>query len=130
MVYRKRCGICYNCDQKCVHGHKYKERKLFQIDMTAPTPFEDINMEENPTLEEDDHTMPTLEEVKLEVHQDEAIISLPSLYGISSPQTLKIQGYIKHRIVIVLIDSCWCRGPQNKRRNRLFKSRTTSGVRR
>jgi hypothetical protein len=36
---------------------------------------------------------------------EEPIISLHALSGISSPQTLKIKGYIKHRLVVVLIDS-------------------------
>jgi len=36
---------------------------------------------------------------------DEAIISLHALAIISSPQTLKIRCFIKHRIVVALIDS-------------------------
>eukprot|EP00253_Pinus_taeda_P027980 PITA_27980 len=36
---------------------------------------------------------------------DEPVISLHALAGISSPQTLKIRGFIKHRLVVVLIDS-------------------------
>eukprot|EP00253_Pinus_taeda_P022340 PITA_22340 len=36
---------------------------------------------------------------------DEPIISLHALAGISSPQTLKIKGFIKHCPVVVLIDS-------------------------
>jgi hypothetical protein len=36
---------------------------------------------------------------------EEPVISLHALVGISAPQTLKIKGYIKHRSVVVLIDS-------------------------
>eukprot|EP00253_Pinus_taeda_P015118 PITA_15118 len=36
---------------------------------------------------------------------DEPVISLHALEGISSPQTLKIRGFIKHRPIVVLIDS-------------------------
>ena len=36
---------------------------------------------------------------------EELVISLHDLVGISSPQTLKIRGFIKHRPVVVLIDS-------------------------
>jgi hypothetical protein len=35
----------------------------------------------------------------------EPVISLNSLTGFSAPQTLKIIGYIKHRKVIILVDS-------------------------
>jgi transcriptional regulatory protein LevR len=35
----------------------------------------------------------------------EPIISLNSLTGFSAPQTLKLIGYIKHRKVIILVDS-------------------------
>jgi hypothetical protein len=35
----------------------------------------------------------------------ELVISLNSLTGFSAPQTLKLIGYIKHRKVIILIDS-------------------------
>jgi len=36
---------------------------------------------------------------------NEPIISLHALKGISSPQTLKISGFLKHIPVVVLIDS-------------------------
>jgi hypothetical protein len=35
----------------------------------------------------------------------EPLISLNTLTGFSSPQTLKLIGYIKHRKVIILVDS-------------------------
>jgi len=35
----------------------------------------------------------------------EPVISLDSLTGFSSPQTIKLIGYIKHRKVIILVDS-------------------------
>ena len=35
----------------------------------------------------------------------EPIISLNSLMGFSTPQTLKLIGYIKHRKVIIIVDS-------------------------
>jgi hypothetical protein len=35
----------------------------------------------------------------------EPVISLNALIGFSTPQTLKIIGYIKHRKVIILVDS-------------------------
>lgn len=73
--------------------------------MNDPTPSNDITPEETPKAEEASLTPPTLERAEPIVHQDEAIISLQALSGISSPQTLKIWGYVKHHKVVVLIDS-------------------------
>ena len=39
-----------------------------------------------------------------EVYLKEVIISLHALSGISAPQTLKMKGYIKHHMLVVLID--------------------------
>jgi hypothetical protein len=49
--------------------------------------------------------VPTLDLVTPPVELEEPVISLHALAGISTPQTLKIKGYIKHRLVMVLIDS-------------------------
>lgn len=60
------------------------------MDVTGPTPSEDITPEETPKVEEVVLTRPTVKIVEIEVHQDESIISLHALFGISSPQTLEI----------------------------------------
>eukprot|EP00253_Pinus_taeda_P016898 PITA_16898 len=74
-----------------------KEPKFFQIDAT------DYNSsEEDPTLGE--HEPPEDDNQQDDV-SDELVISLHALAGISSPQTLKIRGFIKHHPVVVLIDS-------------------------
>eukprot|EP00253_Pinus_taeda_P036279 PITA_36279 len=78
-------------------GHKCKEPKFFQIDAT------DYNStEEDPPLEEHE---PLEDDNQQENVSDEPVISLHALAGISSPQTLKIRGFIKHRPLVVLIDS-------------------------
>ena len=43
--------------------------------------------------------------MKSKIPQEDPIISLDALASISAPQTLKLQGYIKHRKVVVLVDS-------------------------
>jgi hypothetical protein len=43
--------------------------------------------------------------VAVPVEPEEPVISLHALSGISAPQTLNIKGYIKHKSVVVLIDS-------------------------
>jgi hypothetical protein len=87
---RKAKGLCFNCDKKYSKGHKCGEKKLFYIDYEEeeeqePSQYENIEAisseELNPT------------------------ISCNALAGINTPQTLKIEGYIEKKKVIVLIDS-------------------------
>eukprot|EP00253_Pinus_taeda_P032665 PITA_32665 len=90
-------GLCYYCDEKYSPGHKCKEPKFFQIDATDyNSTEEDPPLEEQEAIEEDNQK---------EIVSDDPVISLNALAGISSPQTLKIRGFLKHRPVIVLIDS-------------------------
>ena len=99
MVECQLKGLCYNCDDKYFPSQKCKEQKIFMAI------FEDI-------LEEDVDTplMPESPEITdinppsdpLEVVP---IISLNALTIFSAPQNLKLIGYIKHRKVIILVDS-------------------------
>jgi hypothetical protein len=80
-------------------GHKCKEQNIFMAisedvsedDVEAPL----VVMSPEPT----DMTPP------FDPPKVEPVISLNSLTGFSAPQTLKIIGYIKHRKVIILVDS-------------------------
>ncbi|MCY6488462.1 retropepsin-like aspartic protease, partial [Actinobacillus pleuropneumoniae] len=97
MAERRKQGLCYYCDEKYSPGHKCKEHKFFQIDATDySSTEEDPPLEEQEAIEEDNQK---------EIVSDEPVISLNALAGISSPQTLKIRGFLKHRRVVVLIDS-------------------------
>jgi hypothetical protein len=99
MDERQLKGLCYNCDDKYFPGHKCKEQNLFMAisediqeddDDTSPMPESPENSEINPPSD------PPAEE---------PIISLNALTSFSAPQTLKLIGYIKHRKVIILVDS-------------------------
>eukprot|EP00253_Pinus_taeda_P026508 PITA_26508 len=70
---------------------------FFQIDATDYS-----SSEENPPLEEPEVVEEDNQKDNVPV---EPVISLHALVGISSPQTLKIRGFIKHRPIVVLIDS-------------------------
>lgn len=97
MAKRRKQGLCYYCDEKHSPGHKCKEPKFFQIDATDySSTEEDPPLEEPEAIEEDNQK---------EIVSDEPVISLNVLASISSPQTLKIRGFLKHRPVVVLIDS-------------------------
>jgi hypothetical protein len=87
---RKEKGLCFNCDSKYNKGHKCGEKKLFYID-----------------CEEEEEQEPSQHE-KVEAISSEELtptISCNALARISTPQALKIEGYIKKKKVIVLIDS-------------------------
>lgn len=101
MVERRKQGLCYYCDEKYSLGHKCKEPKFFQIDATDHSSSEEAPPFEGPE-EEDEDNQPDNE---LPATLEEPVISLHALAGISSPQILKIRGFIKHCPVVVLIDS-------------------------
>jgi hypothetical protein len=92
-------GLCYNCDDKYLLGHKCKEQNIFMAisEDIWEEDFETPLVSESPKTTE---ITPPLDPVEVEL-----IISLNSLTGFSAPQTLKLIGYIKHRKVIILVDS-------------------------
>jgi hypothetical protein len=89
---RKAKGLCFNCDSKYNKGHKCGEKKLLYIDCE-----EEEEEEEEPSQDENVESI-SFEELT-------PTISCNALAGINTPQTLKIEGYIKNKKVIVLIDS-------------------------
>ena len=83
---RLKC-LFLNCDNKYSKGHKCGEKKTFFIDCEE----EEANAHEASHAEKIKEITPT--------------ISFHALSEISTPQTLKIEVYIKNKKVIVLIDS-------------------------
>ena len=86
---------CFNCDSKYSKGHKCGEKKLFYINCEEEEPKEEEASQEEATLGEIEED--TSEEIS-------PTISCHALARISTPQTLKIEGYIKKNKVTVLID--------------------------
>ena len=101
MAERRKQGLCYYYDEKYSLGHKCKKPKLFQIDVTSHNSLEEAPPFEEPEEEDEDNQ----QDNELPATPEEPIISLHALAGISSPQTLKIRGFIKHHPVVVLIYS-------------------------
>jgi hypothetical protein len=89
---KKSKVLCFNCDSKCSKGHKCGENKLFYIDCEE---------------EEEQEQEPSQDKNVEEIYSKEStpMISCNALARISTLQTLKIEGYIKNKKVIVLIDS-------------------------
>jgi hypothetical protein len=99
MVEHQLKVFCYNCDEKYFLGHKCKEQKLFMV-ISEDVLEEDVIV---PLVEE-----PSLPDATQKPHDPpevDPLISLHSLIGFLAPQTLKLIGYIKHRKVIILVDS-------------------------
>jgi hypothetical protein len=88
---RKEKGLCFNCNNKYSKGHKCGEKKLFYIDCE-----EKEEKEQEPSQDENREAILSEELTPT--------ISCNELDGIRTPQTLKIEGYIKNKKVIVLID--------------------------
>lgn len=95
MEEKRAKGLCYSCDSKYTKGHKCAEKKLFYIDCE-----EEEEKEQEMSKEED-----ILPEQSLEEEQINPTISCNALARITTPQTIKIEGQIKKKNVIVLIDS-------------------------
>jgi hypothetical protein len=89
---RKAKVLFFNCDKKYSKGHKCGDKKLFYIDCEE---------------EEEQEQEPSQDENVGEISSEELnpTISCNALAGTNTPQTLKIEGYIKKKKVIVLIHS-------------------------
>ena len=90
---RKAKGLCFNCDNKYNKGHKCGEKKLFYIDCEEEEAQE---QEQEPSQDENIEAISSKELTPM--------ISCNALAGISTPQTFNIEGYIKKKKLIVLID--------------------------
>jgi hypothetical protein len=99
MAERQLKGLCYNCDDKYFSGHKCKEQNIFMA-ISEDVLEEDV---EAPLVSESPE--PTDISPPSDPPEVEPVISLNALTGFSAPQTLKLIGYIKHRKVIILVDS-------------------------
>ena len=89
---RKSKGLCFNYDSKYSKGHKCGEKKLFYIDCE-----EEEEQEEEPSQDENIEA----------ISSEELTPRYRAMHWLelALPQTLKIEGYIKKKKVIVLIDS-------------------------
>jgi hypothetical protein len=99
MVERQLKVLYYNCGYKYFPGNKCKEQNIFMAisEDVLEDDFEDPILVASPK--------PTNMAPPSDPPDIELVISLNSLIGFCAPQTIKIIGYIKHRKVILLVDS-------------------------
>jgi hypothetical protein len=84
-------GLCYNCDDKYFPRHECKEKNTFMA-ISEDVLEDDV---EAPLMVVSPE--PTNMNPRSDPPEVEPIISLNYLTGFSSPKTLKLIGYIKHR---------------------------------
>ena len=82
-----------------------QRKKLFHIDVSPSTNFEELIIIDTTKVEMVDHTPPSQEVMEYEITQEDIIIYLHPLVGISAPQMLKLQRYIKLHKAVVLVYS-------------------------
>ena len=87
---RKEKCLWFNCDNKYSKGHKCGEKKLFYIDCEE---------EEEQEQEQEQEQEPSQDENIEGISSEELTptISCNALAGISTPQTLKIEGISKRK---------------------------------
>ena len=88
-------GLSYHCDREHTKGHKCTEKKLIYIDGEK-----EQEKEQESSKEEDIHQEPILDKEEMNL-----TISCNAFTGITTPQTLNIEGHIKKKKVIMLINS-------------------------
>jgi hypothetical protein len=91
-------GLCYNCDDKYFPVHKCKEQSPF---MAISEDVSKDDVEAPPVAESSEPTDMTPPSDPPIV---ELVISLNALNGFSTPQNIKLIGYIKHWKVIILVE--------------------------
>ncbi|XP_042950388.1 uncharacterized protein LOC122282508 [Carya illinoinensis] len=96
-------GLCYYCDEKYHFGHKCTRPKLFLLEGLG---------EEREEEEEADNSEGNLAiiQAKDPVREEKEIgellgISLHAMAGSLAPKTMRIEGFINHQKVLVLIDT-------------------------
>jgi hypothetical protein len=99
MVECQLKGLFYNCHEKYFMGHKCKEKKLYMV-ISKDISEEDGDVSPPEVMPHaDDHSPPS------DPPEVEPLISLNYLTSISTPQTLKLIGYLKNQKFIILVDS-------------------------
>ncbi|CAL8997482.1 unnamed protein product [Prunus brigantina] len=87
--FHRQRNLCFHCDEKYTRGHVCSKKQLLLINVDFDTPaLEDVD-----------------EEVDQQLHQVEVIAC--ALFGTLAPRSIKavkVQGFIKHCPVIILLD--------------------------
>lgn len=86
MQKRREKGLCFNCDEKFVPGHKCKTKQAFLIE---------LNVSDNEDTEESTS----------DSQQETAEISVHAISGVNGLKTHKFTATIRNRRIVVLVDN-------------------------
>ena len=98
MEERKKLGLCYNCDEKWILGHRCKSAKLFLLDFIDKVQEPNSSMQITELKEVTRNSKPGMQ------HQEDAEITLYALSGTPTSGTIKVIGRIKQKFFVILID--------------------------
>lgn len=96
MTSRREQGLCYNCNEKYVPGHKYKQRISYMImteEEEGDTQGDDTYLDETAQLGEDCRVM---EEVQITIHV---------LTKVDGSTSMRLKGEVAGHTASILIDS-------------------------
>ena len=105
MEERKKKGLCYNCDEKWGLGHKCKNAMLFLLDCVEFMPNANLGVH---ITELYDNNGSYVSENPLncqDISVREVGITLYALSGTPTSGTIRVRGKVKHKSMVILIDS-------------------------
>lgn len=107
---RRAKGLCYNCDDKFVRGHKCKSKQFLLLrseepDVAFHEGFLDAPTAMDPPPDPGPTPLPQTQTVDPPIDGAHFQLSQAALIGPPSPKTLRVQGQIHELLVTVLIDS-------------------------
>lgn len=98
---RREKGLCFLCNEKYSHDHKCKAKEQRELRMIMVTKEgEEFNIEEGGGNEQSElNTIEVVEESHAVVE-----LSINSVVGLSNPRTMKVNGWLQGKEVIILVD--------------------------
>lgn len=99
MAIRREKGLCYNCDEAFVPGHKCVKQQLFYVVGDENTDNEGGN------TPDEEHVLSSSEDDGCKDGEDDCGVSIHALSGTHGLHTLKFQGTMKGRKVEILLDT-------------------------
>lgn len=98
LTERKQKGLCFHCDQKFEPGHDCRKKKLYLLmgdNSSNCDPDEELALIWEAECPAPDNKPP----------KNEVKVSLNAMTGSKGACTLKVQGYLKGKLIHILIDS-------------------------
>ena len=103
--WKKKKGLCYNCDEKWGLGHKCKNAMLFLLDCVESVPNNGSGIRIVELEEGGENSVTGCSLNGQEGSVEEVGIILYALSGTPTSGTMRVMGRIMHKSLVILIDS-------------------------